>query len=181
MNVMKSLLAFFLLAFQICNAQTGSKSETLKEWDSFKCDKYSISYPSNWSIDTSRMMGIDLFVFSKFDSTNDKFRENVNVLSSNVEGLGITLDTFVKASLKQIEAMATDYKVLESKLYKAGNKVYHKIDFTAKQGVFNLHFIQYYFTTSMHVYTVTLTAEVDKFNLYKQDGIKILDSFLPIL
>lgn len=125
-------------------------------------------------------MGIDLFIFSKLDSSNDKFRENVNVLTANVEGLNITLDTFVNASLKQIESMATDLKMLESKLYKVGDKVYHKMDLTAKQGVFNLHFIQYYFVTSKNVYTVTLTTEADQFNFYKSDGIKMLDSFLPI-
>jgi hypothetical protein len=180
MNVMKGLLAFFLLAFQVCDAQTELKSNTIKEWGSFKSEKYSISYPSSWSIDTSKRMGIDLFIFSKLDSSNDKFRENVNVLASNVEGLNITLDTFVNVSIKQIEDMAADLKILESKLYKAGDKVYHKMDFTATQGIFNLHFIQYYFVTSKNVYTVTLTTEIDQFNFYKAVGIKILDSFLPI-
>ncbi|THU38323.1 hypothetical protein FAM09_16745 [Niastella caeni] len=170
---MKILLACFLLAFQVCAAQT--------EWGSFKCEKYSISYPSAWSIDTSKNMGIDLFIFSKPEASTDKFRENVNVLASNVEGLHVTLDTFVKVSLKQIESMATDYKILESKLYKTGNKEYHKIEFTAKQGVFNLHFVQYYFATPLNVYTVTLTTELDKFDLYKPDGMKMLDSFVPIL
>lgn len=179
---MKILLAFFLLAFHVCDAQTELKGDTIKkEWGSFKCNKYSISYPLDWKIDTSKQMGIDLFIFSQPESFNDKFRENVNVLASNVEGLHVTLDTFVKVSLNQIESMATDYKIIESKLYKAGDKVYHKIDFTAKQGVFNLHFVQYYFATSSNVYTVTLTTEFDKFNLYKPDGMKMLDSFVPIL
>ena len=177
---MKVLLAFFLLAFEVCDAQTALNSNTIKEWGTFKSEKYSISYPSGWSIDTSKQMGIDLFIFSKLDSSNDKFRENVNVLTSNVEGLNITLDTFVKVSLKDIESMATNLKMLESKLYKIGDKVYHKIDFTANQGIFNLHFIQYYFVTSRNVYTITLTTEVDQFNVYKAVGLKMLDSFLPM-
>lgn len=176
---MKNLLAFLLIAFQVCEAQTDVKSDPIEEWVSFKCENFSINYPSSWRIDTSKNMGIDLFIFSKLDPANDKFSENVNVLSSNVEGLNVTLDTFVKVSKKQIESMATDFNILESKLYKIGDKVYHKIDFTAKQGVFNLHFVQYYFATLMNVYTVTLTTELDKYDLYKVDGIKMLDSFLP--
>lgn len=174
----KITLAFFLLAIQFCQAQTESKNDPNKEWETFKCEKYSISYPSGWITDTSRSMGVDLFIFSQPDSVGDKFRENVNVLSSNVEGLGITLDSFVNVSLNQIKSMATDFNILESKLYKTGDKVYHKIDFTARQGVFTLHFVQYYFATATTLYTATLTTEISMFNKYRAVGMKMLDSFM---
>lgn len=176
----KLLLAFLLLVIQICQAQTESKKDANEEWLTIKSEKYSISYPSGWDTDSSRQMGIDLFIFSKPDSVGDKFRENVNVLSTNVDGLGITLDSFVNVSLKQIRDMATDFTILESKLFKTGNKVYHKIDFTARQGVFNLHFVQYYFATATTLYTATLTTEVDRFIQYRPVGMKILDSFVPL-
>jgi hypothetical protein len=102
------------------------------------------------------------------------------VVANNVEGMGITLDSFVNASMREIKSLATDLTILESKVYKTGNKVYHKIDFTAKQGIFSLHFIQYYFATSTTLYTATLTTEADKFNQYKTAGVKMLDSFLPL-
>jgi hypothetical protein len=178
---MKNILsAFLLLAIHVCHAQTESKTDPNTEWETFKCEKYSISYPSGWGTDTSRQMGVDLFIFSQPDSVGDKFRENVNVLSSNVEGLGITLDSFVNTSLKGIKSMATDFNIVESKLYKTGDKVYHKIDFTARQGIFTLHFVQYYFATATTLYTATLTTEVSRFNQYKAIGIKILDSFVPL-
>jgi hypothetical protein len=166
------LLALFLFAIQVCHAQT--------EWVTYKCEKYSISHPSAWGTDTSHNMGVDLFIISPPDSVGDKFRENVNVVANNVEGMGITLDSFVNASMREIKSLATDLTILESKVYKTGNKVYHKIDFTAKQGIFSLHFVQYYFASSTTLYTVTLTTEAGKFNQYKTAGVKMLDSFLPL-
>jgi hypothetical protein len=76
--------------------------------------------------------------------------------------------------------MASDYKILESKVYKVGGKEYHKLDFTAKQGTFTLRFIQYYFATPSNVFTVTLTTELDKYEHYKEEGLKMLDTFIPL-
>ncbi len=173
------LLIISLFILHICNAQTTLENVTGKSWTTLRTENYLISYPISWTIDTSRNMGIDLYIFSPPDSANDKFRENINVLSSDVEGLNISLDTFVKVSQKQIESLATDCLILESSLHKSGEIIFHKIDFTTKQGIFNLRFVQYYFAASKRVYTITLTTELDKYDLYKLDGIKMLDSFVP--
>jgi hypothetical protein len=94
-----TIILLLLLSFQVCDAQTTpEKNETT--WKVFNVDIYTISYPSTWTIDTSKRMGIDLFIFAQQDTTGDKFRENVNVLHSNVEGLGVTLDTFCKGFFK---------------------------------------------------------------------------------
>lgn len=174
------LLVIALFASQFVVAQTAEKTGSDSTWTTFKTDDYLIDHPLSWTIDTSRKMGIELFIFSPPDSVNDKFRENINVVSSDVEGLNISLDTFVKVSQKQIETIATDCIILESALYKSGDKIFHKLDFTAKQGVFHLRFVQYYFAKSKRVYTVTLTTELKNFDNYKFNGIKIMDSFIPL-
>ncbi|CAN5844754.1 hypothetical protein BH11BAC4_BH11BAC4_09330 [soil metagenome] len=173
---MKIFWVFFLLTCSVANGQTVSTGNN-STWLTFKATGYSLTYPANWVIDTSKKMGIDLFIFSKLDSINDKFRENVNVLSSDTEGQHVSLDTFVKVSLKGIQDMATGYKILESKLYVLPGRTYHKIEFTMQQGTFNLHFVQYYFATDKKVYTITLTTEVSQFERYRETGARMLDSF----
>ena len=181
LSLMKhSLLVISLFASQFIIAQTSEKPDNDSTWTTFKTENYLIDYPLSWTIDTSGKMGLELFIFSQPDAVNDKFRENINVVSSDVEGLGVSLDTFVKVSQKQIETMATDCIILESALHKAGDNIFHKLDFTAKQGVFRLRFVQYYFAKAKRVYTVTLTTELEKFDLYKFDGIKMMDSFIPL-
>lgn len=174
------LLVISLFAYQFIFSQTTEKTANDSTWTTFKTEHYLIDHPISWRIDTSGKMGIELFIFSPPDSANDKFRENINVVSSGVEGLDISLDTFVTVSQKQIETMATDCIILESALHKSGDKIFHKLDFTAKQGVFHLRFVQYYFAKSKRVYTVTLTTELKNFDYYKLDGIKIMDSFIPL-
>lgn len=168
---MKYILFVLLLTSSFCKAQTN-------DWSTFKGSEYSIGYPQSWAIDTSKKMGIDLFLFSAPDSTNDKFRENVNVLSADFGGENISLDSFVNVSQRQIAQMANDCKILESKQYDQSGKVYHKLEFTATQGIFKLHFVQYYFVKGQKAYTATLTTVITSFEAYKKIGLQIMDSFV---
>ena len=174
---MRKIVVLFLFTVQISKGQSLTNSPDSTQWTSISRESYSISYPASWTIDSSKNLGIDLYIFAKADSPTDKFRENINVLFSNVEGLGVTLDTLVKVLKKQIESLATEVNFLESKLYNLGGKIYHKIEFTTKQGIFDLHFVQYYFATAKKVYTVTFTCEQDKYDFYIKDAMKVLDSF----
>jgi hypothetical protein len=170
-------LKYCLLSICIMFSAFLSKAQSLAV---FKTNNYTFSYPQSWTIDTSRTMGIDVFVLSQVDTITDKFRENVNVLSSNVEGQHVTLDTVVKVSLNQIKGMMNDLQIIESKIYERDGTTYHKIDFMATQGIFKLRCVQYYLVTKKFVYTVTLTAEVDKYEKYKEVGTKVLDSFTAL-
>lgn len=142
----------------------------------YRSSSYSISYPENWKIDTSKILGIDLFIFSPPDSAIDKFRENINVLSGQI-GEGTSLDSFFKTSELSIKTMATDLVILESRKISTHAKAFYKIDFTATQGIFKLRFIQYYFVSNGKGYTITATVERDKFNSYEENIMAILNSF----
>lgn len=148
------------------------------DWDTYKSNTYSVSYPVDWVIDTSKAMGIDVFLFSPLESTNDKFRENVNVLSSSFGGEDISLDSFFHVSERQIKIGATDCVILESKLYTKGQSSFYKIDFTAKQGIFQLRFVQYYFVKNGSGFTITLSSEEAAYPKYEATGLAVLNSFV---
>ena len=173
---MKSLLILILLIPVLSTAQVAGKARA--GWNTYKTNTYSVAYPADWAIDTSKAMGIDVFLFSPLDSTKDKFRENVNVLSSSFGGDDISLDSFFHVSERQIKMSATDCVILESKLYTTGQSNFYKIDFTAKQGIFQLRFVQYYFVKNASGFTITLSSEEAAYPKHEATGLAVLNSFV---
>ncbi|MFZ4058270.1 MAG: DcrB-related protein [Ferruginibacter sp.] len=168
---------FIMLCLGCCfftQAQISTK-DTAVNWLTFSSQNYAISYPDTWKLDTSKTMGIDLFLFAPKDSVNDIFRENVNLLSSDIEE-NIGLDSFVNVSIRQIENMATGYQLIMSKRFELKKSWVHQLEFTAQQGKYDLHFMQYYFIARQKAYTITLTTEKNTFNAYKNIGTAILNS-----
>ena len=107
------LLCFVLLVFGIKSYGQTSPDQNVT-WTHYENLNYSISYPETWRLDTSHMMASDFFIFSRKEDSSDLFMENVNLMSYDLQGQSITLDSFVHTSEKQISTMANDYKILQS-------------------------------------------------------------------
>jgi hypothetical protein len=146
-------------------------------WTHYENLNYSISYPETWRLDTSHMMASDFFIFSRKEDSSDVFMENVNLMSYDLQGQSITLDSFVHTSEKQISTMANDYKILQSARLQGQGGNFHKLDFTARQGIYQLRFIQYYFLSKGKCYTLTFTMEQGKYAKYAGTVLKLMDSF----
>ena len=149
-----------------------------QKWIPLNQKEYSIKAPGDWSVDVSKQMGTDLVVFSMLENSNDKFRENVNVMIQNMAGKNMDLEKYTAISINQIKTMAADGKIEESKTVKAGNSSYQKIIYTATQAGLKLKFEQYYFIANNKAYVITLTTEVNKFEIFRPEGEEILNSFL---
>jgi hypothetical protein len=108
---------------------------------------------------------------------DDGFRENVNLLIQNLAGLNINLDKFVEISQEQIKTMITNGKLLESRRLNANGKTFHKIIYTGEQGILKFKFMQYYWVEHERAYILTFTSEAGQFDLYRDTGEKILNSF----
>ena len=155
-----------------------SQKAICQKWIPVNQKEYSIKAPSNWSVDLSKQMGTDLVMFSMLENSNDKFRENVNVMVQNIAGKNINLEKFTTLSLNQVKTMAADSKIEESKTIKTNNGSYQKIIYAATQGGLKLKFEQYYFISNNKVYVVTLTTEANKFEIFRLLGEEILNSFV---
>lgn len=168
---------FFLLFAAIPSLASAQNLPDTASWKSFGKVAYTISYPSDWRIDTSKVMGSDAFFFSPKDNDTDKFSENVNVIMQDLKGMNIDLDRFVEISEGQIKTLITDGQLLESKRLSADGKEYHRLLYTARQGIYNLKTLQYYFVADEKAFVVTLVTEADKYEKYEKLGAKILNSF----
>lgn len=169
---MKLTLTFILvLLTHICFSQT----ETTKS--NFAKDNFKIQYPKNWSLDTSRMMGTEFFVFSPLENESDKFSENVNGIIQDLSGQNIDLEKYKQITDKQLTEMVTDCKIFESSIIKTNQREYYKATYAMTQGKFRLKTTSICFIKNDKAYLITFSAEFDKYDLYKKTGEEILNSF----
>ena len=177
----KIILLLILAAFvnTSINAQTekaetsSDTSKTTIEWKTITENDFEIQWPTDWSLDTSKLMGTRLILLSQKKNETDMFQENVNIIHQDLTGYGISLDDFVQISKDQMKQMITDLDIIQSE--KQGD--YHKIIFSGKQGVFNLKFQQRYFVINEKAYVLTFTTESTEYDAFKIKAEKILDSF----
>ena len=171
---MKKYLYFIILVLSLNSF--GQIKET--NWKTINESTYSIQYPDNWELNTEKSMGTSFIIFSEQTSSEDKFRENINLIIQNLEGYNLNLDDYVAISEEQISKMVTNGKIIDSKRSNKNNTEFQKVIFTGKQGLFQLKFVQYYFVKDEKAYVLTFTCEEIQYEKYSLISDQILESFL---
>jgi len=182
-NTMKQIRFFALctlLIWMYSCGQQKAKNEQIKTpegWKLLKENGYSIQYPEDWTLDKSGQNGTSFIVLSLPTSTQDQFRENVNLLVQDLTGLNINLEKYVQISEDQIKKLATNGNLILSAKQTANGIDFQKVVYTFDQGIFKLQCEQYYWIKSNKAYVLTLTCQTTQFDTYKEIGEKILNSF----
>lgn len=171
---MRLMLTLTFLSFTYGSYSQPDKSSQLT---SFTKHDYQIEYPKSWTLDTSGLVGSELFVLSPVENDSDKFKENVSLIIQNLAGQNIDLDKYKEISEKQIVGLGTDSKLLESSIVKTSKGDFYRIRYAMSQGIFKLIVTSYCYIKGGNAYLITFTSEFDKYEQYKKIGDKILDSF----
>ena len=164
---------FVLLVF----VSVSITAQTNTNWKTITQSNYSVQYPSNWELDQSGKMGAIFFMLAPVESPADNFKENVNLMIQDLTGMNIDLDKFTQISIDQIKTQAVKGKLIESKRMKNKTREYQKVIYTSDQNGFHLKYEQLYYVKNNKAYFLTLTCEQTKFDAYKAEGEKILNSF----
>lgn len=161
--------------------QPSTTDKNLDGWKTYETADYSIRYPGTWAFDNSGQNGVILQIFSAKTSTEDNFRENVNLVIQDLSGQNVkNLDQYTQLSESQIKMFLTDSEILSSnRLTKVGQE-YQKVIFSAVQGQFKLKSEQYYLIKGHLAYILTLTCTKDTYDSYCEVGEKIMDSFKTV-
>ncbi len=168
----------FTLIFIFSTLFGFSQSNSPNKLKNFAQNGYELRYPSSWTIDTSKRMGPDFFIFSPRENDTDRFQENINLLVQDLTGQNIDLDKYAKITEGQIKEMAIEGTIYESKkMMKPGKSEYYKMVYGMTQGIFNLKIEQYYFIKNDKAFIMTFTAELNKFDSFLGVGEQILNSF----
>lgn len=145
-------------------------------WKNFAKDNFTLKYPENWDLDTSGQMNSKVLLFSKLSSNNDTFRENINVVIQNLQGMNIDMKRFVEITEQQIQATPNG-KILENRKIDKGNSEKHLMVWKGKINTFNLKFKQYFYIKNQKAYIITYTATENEYDNYLKIADKILNSF----
>ena len=116
---------------------------------------FSIEYPADWELNESGFMGTTFGLFSPLAADADMFRENVNLIVQDFNGVTVTLEEFAALLASQIKSFITNANIKSNERIGDHQRVIYEGD----QGQFNLTFEQYYWVTEDQAYILTLTCE----------------------
>src|SRR5512133_3396692 len=133
MKLLEKLGLGILLVISVSCNQINSKNEPLESqegWKTLNENDYSIQYPSDWTLQKPGQNGAIFFIISDQTSSQDQFRENVNLLIQDLTGMDIDMDKYVQISEDQIKLMATNANLIESSRHSANGISFHKEIYT---------------------------------------------------
>ena len=146
-------------------------------WKTTSGKEFSISYPEDWTADQSGQMGTKLFLFAPQEDANDKFNENINLMTEDLPSNSIDLDTYVEASEKQIKKYIDDAEIISSKRVTLNGKDFQNVSYTGSQSNLSLKFNQFYTIQDGKAYILTFTCKEDTYDKYDGLGTKIMNTF----
>ena len=163
---MKNIILFISVFISI---QTFSQDlKTVKTSD------YEISYPSDLRFDDSKTRNTEFIIYTEKENESDLFLENINLLIQNVKEYKIDLNQYIKITEKQVKENGT---LIESKRTNLNKSEVHVLTYEANFSGKNLKFHQYILVKNEKAYVLTYTAEIDKFDVFFPEVIKIFNSF----
>lgn len=165
-------LLFTLLITKLSYAQPQAV-----EWETFSNSIFEIEYPITWDLDTSEKYGTSFILFSQITDEDDLFSENINLMIEDSEGENISLDQYVEFSERLAQVIVTEGKIIINQRLSKNGIEYHRFIYSGKQGMFNLKFEQYLWVIDNKAYVLTLTCEIDQFDIFQKTGEAILNSF----
>ena len=123
---------------------------------------YSLNYPKSWTVDTSKMFGMDMLIRSSRTDSLDDFLENMNVFAQDLHGKNYSLARIGEESEAQIKNMITDVEIIESKFDSTTSQPFYLLKYKGRHGKFLLTTIQRYYFKNEVGYAVTFTIKNGK-------------------
>lgn len=168
---------FFFLLAGIFHVAIGQATVD-PHWKTLDLPKYAIQYPVAWQLDLSGKEGSNFVLLSPKTAASDGFQANINLLTQDLSGYGLDLDTYVQVCFGQLRQLATNFHVIATDKKKTSGNEHFQLIYTTDQGEFKLQMEQMFWVVNDQAYVLTLTCEADKFEAYQEIGEKILNTFV---
>lgn len=154
--------------------------QTVDKTDSFLTiskERYTISYPASWRVDTSKVLGMNILFRSPRTDSLDDFMENMNIFVQDLKGQHYFLSKMGQESEAQIKNMITDVNIAESILDSSSLQPFYKLKYTGRQGKYSLTTIQRYYLKDEVGYALTFTIKSGKEADYIPMAERMFNSF----
>jgi len=164
----------YIIAFTLILASINSYCQLERTYNQAG---YSINYPQNWTIDTSKRMADAVFFFSPLENAKDSFSENVNVMAQDLTGKNINLTAYKDLTEKQISTMAVNGRLIKSAIEQTPGGERYYVEYQMTMNSNDLHIKSICYIRKNTAYLATFTAKTDSFDKYNGTGTEILKSF----
>lgn len=136
---------------------------------------FAITFPSNWE-QKEGALGLDVIALSPVENANDPFRENVSVLSGELDP-AINLETFFSENVKNLGLDLKEFKSIDSGEKTINGRKMKWIHYQHAIGNTKLEVLQYFLVANNHWYIITSSAEESSFPKYQKDFETVIQSF----
>ncbi len=150
---------------------------SLGQWLSFHQGNVSIQYLDTWNVQENHL-GAKFFLFSPQESSQDLFRENINLMSEDISAHpNVSLEQYAELSREAIKGGMNNVRFIDSGIIQAGGEDVYQWTYTAKQGNYKLKIRQRIIKRGTMMYILTFTSEKKEFSKFEDTVMKIFDSF----
>lgn len=115
---------------------------------------YDLTAPVGWELDTTGKMNTSMILFTPADSTNDYFKENINLILDDVSANNLSIDAYVEQAVGMIREFITDLEQLEVK--KEGEDYW--LTYLGRQGTLKASYYQRIMVKDGRAYILTYTS-----------------------
>ncbi len=134
-------------------------------------------YPAGWKA-AEGLMGAIVSFRSPLEAGGDRFSENVNILWEDVSAQpGLTVARYAEAGIAQLALMITDFRLLDNRRHTMDGRRARLIEYTGRQGVFQIHVLQAMTIAGGKAYVLTFVAEEADYERYLPVARRIMDTF----
>lgn len=171
---MKIKFFFILLLFTI---QLTAQSEQKPVLVNYAGLNFNLQYPADWRLDTSGLMGTELFLFSPKEGDTDAFIENVSLIIQDLKGQNIGLEQYKEITDQQLSKYLPAGNVIESAVVQTGETPYYLTRYTMPQGKLTIKIYSICLIRNEKAYLLTFSGELDRYAKFQSAGEGILHSF----
>lgn len=134
-----------------------------------------MEYPTDWETVPLSPPSVVAFV-SPPESDEDIFTENVNMVTEDLTGRGITLAEYSEAALENVQSVIPDIKQVSYTSTTFMGQPAQKVIYTGSQQDIALQWMQIWTIAAEKAYVFTYTAEPKSFDAFLPQAQEIADS-----
>jgi len=172
--MLTSILLVFTTFF---SGNTTVDTTRTAEWKLLDRGDYTITYPSDWTVDVSGNSGMDFIISSPFTDEEDIYNDFVNLTILALPGLNKTLDSYAGEVTRDIPFFFQKAIIRENKKDRKGNKDCYVMTYAGLMSEFPLAIRQYIWFDNDKSYSLTFTSEQKSFEEWDETALKIMNSF----
>jgi uncharacterized protein YcfL len=128
----------------------------------------SVQYPDSWTMQDNVQGAVAAFL-SPVEDDKDRFQDNVNIATQDLQGQDINIEQYTELTKQQIPTIITDATIISSESVTVNGSEMQKLVYTGTQGDFKLKWHQIFTIKDGQAYILTYTSEENKYDNYVKE------------